>query len=113
MTEERRKARRFATPIIGLLRNITRQSNPEEAKLKDLSEGGFLLESWQKMGLGDTIEFRLNGHTFLGEVVHYGRNREKWLAGVRFNHRLEEEQLFQILEPQQSAIGHEHGQPST
>jgi hypothetical protein len=104
MNEERRKGPRFATPIIGLLRNVARQSHPEEARLKNLSEGGLLLESWQKWGLRDTIEFRFKGHTFLGEVAHYGRNREKWLAGVRFEHRLEEEQLRRILEPQRSAL---------
>lgn len=97
---ERRKSRRFATCIIGSLRNVTRQSHTEEAKLKNFSEGGLLLESSQEVRLRDTIEYRFEGHTLRGEVVQYSRNREKWLASIRFEQRLEAEELRRILEVQ-------------
>ena len=107
MTDERRNGQRFGTPLVGLLRNVTRQSGPEEATLKNVAEGGLLLESSQKVGLRDRIEFRCKGCILLGEVVHYGRNKEKWLAGVKFERRLEEEQLRWILNgsrPQEAAL---------
>ncbi len=99
MNEERRNARRFGIPLIGVLRNLTRRSGPEEALVKNVGEGGLLLESSQKVGLRDRIEFRCKGCILLGEVVHYGRNKEKWLAGVKFERRLDEEQLRRILDP--------------
>lgn len=107
MNEERRKGQRFGTPLIGVLRNLTRQSGPEEATLKNVAEGGLLLESSQKLGLRDRIEFRCKGCILLGEVVHYGRNKEKWLAGVKFDRRLDDDQLRRILDagrPQKAAL---------
>jgi hypothetical protein len=100
MSNERRREERFETPaIIGLLRNLTQHTHPQLATMRNLSKDGFLIETWQNLELHDAIEFRVDSHTFLGEVVHCRREGHKRVAGVRIEHRLDDEQLRRILEP--------------
>ena len=98
MTEDRRESQRFTTPIIGLLRNLTQNTDPGVAILRNLSKGGFLVEMGQKVKLQDSIEFRVQGCTFVGEVVHYLQEGDKWLVGVKTENRLNDGQLRRILE---------------
>jgi hypothetical protein len=51
------------------------------------------------MKLRDAIEFRIQGFTFLGEGVHSRQGGDKWLADVRIEKQLNDEQLNRILEP--------------
>jgi hypothetical protein len=99
MDEGRREDERRTTPIIGLLQNLTQNTEPRVAILRKLSKHGFLVEAWQKVKLRDAIEFRIQGFTFLGEVVHCRQEGDKWLAGVRIENQLNDEQLNRILEP--------------
>jgi hypothetical protein len=80
MDEGRREDERRTTPIIGLLQNLTENTEPRIAILRNLSKHGFLVEAWQKVKLRDAIEFRIQGFTFLGEVVHFGK---KGISGWR------------------------------
>jgi hypothetical protein len=98
MDEERREVQRFTTRIIGQLRNLTQNTDPRVAILTNLSKGDFLLEMWQKVKLQDSIEFRVQEFTFVGEVIHYLQEGDKWLVGVRTENRLNDGQLRRILE---------------
>jgi hypothetical protein len=98
MDEERREVQRFTTRIIGQLRNLTQNTDPRVAILTNLSKGGFLLEMWQKVKLQDSIEFRVQEFTLVGEVIHYLQEGDKWLVGVRTENRLNDGQLRRILE---------------
>jgi hypothetical protein len=43
------------------------------------------------------FEFRIDGFTFLGEVIHHHMEGGVWVAGVKVEHRLNDEELTRIL----------------
>jgi hypothetical protein len=87
---------RFSTEIYGRWRNYT-QGSAQVAKVLNVSTGGFLAEICQPVHVGDAIEFSADNFVLTGEVIHCRPDGNKWLAGVRVQHRLTSEQLTKIL----------------
>jgi hypothetical protein len=99
MNDERRHDERIETPVMGLLRNVTQNSDVRAATIKNVSRRGFLLETWLRTQLDDAVEFQVEGLTFAGHVIHYQQAGDRWLVGIQIHYRLEDEQIRKILRP--------------
>jgi hypothetical protein len=56
-------------------------------RYQNVSNGGFLVESWQDANVRDTMEFRIKGIALIGEVIHREEAGSKWQVGVKAEHR--------------------------
>jgi PilZ domain-containing protein len=78
---------------------LTEKTEAQPATIKNLSRGGFLVETFLKAKLHDAVEFRVEGLTLAGEVIHYHREGDRARIGVRIQPRLDDQQLRKILQP--------------
>ena len=100
MTKERRRDERVeTTSIIGLLRNLSQKTEAQPATIENLSRGGFLVETFLKAKLHDAVEFRVEGLSLAGEVIHYHQEGDRSRIGVRIQYPLDHEELQKILQP--------------
>jgi hypothetical protein len=99
MGTERRRDNRFRTASDGIWRNCTQRTVPETANILNVSVGGYLAQVRNRPAIGDAVELTVDDLILMGEVTHCSPDGEKWLAGVRIEHRLSLDQLARILNP--------------
>jgi hypothetical protein len=93
---DRRQDQRFPVYREGLLSNFTKRSTATMAIIGDLCQDGCFAESAQEFQVDDAIELSIAGKIYLGEIVHSRRENANWFVGIKFEHRLDEADLYRI-----------------
>lgn len=98
MNEELLRDEGFPVYAVGLIRNLSRQTHYETAIVQRLSREGVLLVTLHEAEMTEALELRINGRTFLGEVVYRRPDEKWWLIGVKLNHSLDDRELSRAIE---------------
>ena len=98
VNEESSGDERFPIYAVGLIRNLSRQTNYETAIVQSLSRDGILLETLHEAELTDAVEVRINDRTLLGEVIRRRSEEKWWLLVVRLSHSLNDSELRRAVE---------------
>lgn len=79
-----------------LIRNLTGDGRTASAVIENVSRGGCLISTNERLALDDAVQLSIDDAIYLGEVVHTRDKDGTWFTGIRFDHRLSEFELQQI-----------------
>jgi hypothetical protein len=85
------------TPVVGILRNISQNTDPHTGILRNIAKGAFLVESWRETNIGDTVEFRMKGLAVTGEAIYCEQEGSRWLVGAKDEYWLDENDELELL----------------
>lgn len=102
---DRRREYRFETHSDVTVQNLTRRSAAQVGVLREVSQGGMLIETSDQLSLDAALEVLVGGTIFFGEVVHERHEPSgTWVTGIRLIMRMSEEDIWNITERWRSSL---------